>query len=80
MIQNWGQKYKKHTSCRQFFKHKYITMDEVMKIDALVVAATQLAKVLKVEILANVGKQEDEVHTTCANIPQCCNKNKEPIC
>ena len=42
-----------------FFKHKYITMHKITKADAIVVATTQLTKVLQREILANIGKQDN---------------------
>ena len=41
-----------------FFKHKYLTMPEISKADALVAATQQLAKVLQGELSQNIGKTE----------------------
>ena len=51
-----------------FFKHKYITMPKIINADAIVVTATQLAKVLQGEIPANIGKNNAAQLTHLVNI------------
>ena len=49
-----------------FFKHKYITVPNITKADAILAASTQLIKMLQGEIWTNIGKQEEEQLTRLA--------------
>ena len=53
-----------------FFKHKYITMLETSKADAIVVTACNLAKGIQGEMTTNIGETNTQQLTRLVNILQ----------